>query len=76
MHIHAINLPRFVVVGPNVLPKVTDIMTRLNVKGGVLLVSGESYTRAPADRVEESIINMGLKVMRLTAKDATSQTVC
>ncbi len=76
MHIHAINLPRFVVVGPNVLPKVTDIMTRLNVKGGVLLVSGESYTRAPADRVEESIANMGLKVMRLTAKDATEQTVC
>ncbi len=75
MHIHAINLPRFVVVGPNVLPNVTDIMTRLNVKGNVLLVSGDSYTKAPAEQVEESVAKMGLDVRRFIAKDATEQTV-
>lgn len=74
MHIHAINLPRFVVVGSSVLPMITEVMTKLNVNGRVLLVSGDSYTKGPAELVEDSLKKMGLKVDCFAAKDATEET--
>ena len=75
MYIHAINLPRFVIVGPNVLPKVKELMTRLNVKGGVLLVCGDTYTKVPAKIVEENMEGMGLSVYEFFAKDASESTI-
>jgi glycerol-1-phosphate dehydrogenase [NAD(P)+] len=75
MHIHAINLPRFVIVGPNVLPKINEILTRLNVKDGVLLVSGESYTRSSASLVQDNMEDLGLSISNFNAADASESTV-
>ncbi|MGQ9759228.1 MAG: NAD(P)-dependent glycerol-1-phosphate dehydrogenase [Candidatus Methanomethylicaceae archaeon] len=71
MHIHAINLPRFVIVGPNVLPKVRDILNRLNYTGSILLICGETFTKEPAKVVMESIEDSARTVHMLSIKDAT-----
>lgn len=75
MSIHAINLPRFVIVGSNVLPKVKEVLIRLNVKGDVLLVSGETYTKEPAELVKDSIEELGLTVHAIGVKDASGAAV-
>jgi glycerol-1-phosphate dehydrogenase [NAD(P)+] len=75
MHIHAINLPRFVIVGPQVLPKVGEVLARLNVTKDVILVSGENYTKEPADFVEENIKKLYLQVHRVNVKEASQQSV-
>ncbi|MBM5805214.1 MAG: NAD(P)-dependent glycerol-1-phosphate dehydrogenase [Candidatus Verstraetearchaeota archaeon] len=75
MSIHAINLPRFVIVGSNVLPKVKEVLIRLSVKGDVLLVSGETYTKEPAELVKDSIEELGLTVHTIGVKDASEASV-
>ena len=79
MHIHAINLPRFVIVGSNVLPKVRDVLNGLNYKGDVLLLCGETFTKEPARVVMDSIEDTMRMVHTLSIKDATQpevETVC
>ena len=75
MSIHAINLPRFVIIGSDVLPKVKEVLTRLNVKGDVLLVSGETFTKESAELVEDSIEELGLTVHAICVKDASQAAV-
>uniref|UniRef100_A0A7C3IWA6 Glycerol-1-phosphate dehydrogenase [NAD(P)+] n=1 Tax=Candidatus Methanomethylicus mesodigestus TaxID=1867258 RepID=A0A7C3IWA6_9CREN len=75
MHIHAINLPRFVIVGPNVLPLIKDVMSRLNVSGDVLLVCGETYTKVPAGFVKSSLEEAGLRVHTVEVCDASEASV-
>ncbi len=75
MHIHAINLPRFVIVGPNVLPKVRDVLNGLNYRGDVLLICGETFTKEPAKVVMESIEGSSRMVHTLSVKDATQMDV-
>jgi glycerol-1-phosphate dehydrogenase [NAD(P)+] len=75
MHIHAINLPRFVIVGPQVLPKVGEVLTRLNVDGDVLLLCGETFTKDPMGVVEESVNKLHLPTHVVKVKDATEETL-
>lgn len=75
MHIHAINLPRFVIVGPNVLPKVRDVLNSLNYRGEVMLVCGETFTKEPARVVKDSIEDSLRIVHMLSIKDATQAEV-
>jgi len=75
MHIHAINLPRFVIVGPQVLPKVGELLSRLNVTNDVLLLCGESFTKDPMAVVEEKLKDLHLSPHGFCVKDATQETV-
>ena len=75
MHIHAINLPRFVIVGPRVIPQVGEVLRRLNFRGDLLLACGESFTKDPAAEVEESVKKLKIPVHSCCVKDATLPTV-
>lgn len=75
MHIHAINLPRFVIVGPSVLPKVREVLNRLNYRGDVLLLCGETFTKDPAKIVMESIEDSARMVHMVSVKGATQYDV-
>lgn len=75
MHIHAINLPRFVIVGPQVIPKVGEVLARLNVNGSVVLVSGETFTKGPAELIEDNMNRIHLQVHIAKTSDATLDTV-
>jgi len=71
MHIHAINLPRFVIVGSGVIPKVKEVLLRLNVEDQVLLISGENYTREPASLVKDSVEELGLTIHSIGVREAS-----
>lgn len=75
MHIHAINLPRFVIVGPKVIPQVGEVLKRLNFKGDLVLSCGESYTKDPAAEVEETVKKLRVPVHGYCVKDASVTTV-
>jgi glycerol-1-phosphate dehydrogenase [NAD(P)+] len=75
MHIHAINLPRFVIVGPNVIPQVGEVLRRLNFKGGLLLACGESYSKDPAAKVEKIVRKLNIPAHGYCVKDASVSTV-
>lgn len=74
-HIHAINLPRFVIVGPKVIPQVGEVLRRLKFKGDLLLASGESFTKDPASEVEESVKRLKIPVHGCFVKDASVHSV-
>lgn len=74
-HIHAINLPRFVIVGAGVIPQVGEVLCRLNFKGELLLACGETFTKDPAAQVEESVRRLKIPVHSCCVKDASLPTV-
>jgi glycerol-1-phosphate dehydrogenase [NAD(P)+] len=75
MHIHAINLPRFVIVGDNVLPKIDELLSRLLVREDVLLVRGEGFTKSPASLVKDYVAEMGLPVHEVCVPAPTADVV-
>jgi glycerol-1-phosphate dehydrogenase [NAD(P)+] len=75
MHIHAINLPRFVIVGPRVIPQVGEVLRRLNFKGDLLLACGESFTKDPAAEVEEAVRKLRIPTHSCCVKDASIRTM-
>ncbi|MDI9644183.1 MAG: NAD(P)-dependent glycerol-1-phosphate dehydrogenase [Candidatus Verstraetearchaeota archaeon] len=75
MHIHAINLPQFVIVGPNVLPKIKEVLSRLIVREDVLLLRGEGFTKTPASAVRDFVAEMGLTAHEVAVKSPTEEVV-
>lgn len=75
MHIHAINLPRFVIVGGQVLPKISEVLSRLLVREDILLVRGEGFTKSPASVVKDYVCEMGLPVHEACVAAPTEEAV-
>ncbi|MEM0100657.1 MAG: NAD(P)-dependent glycerol-1-phosphate dehydrogenase [Candidatus Methanomethylicaceae archaeon] len=73
MQIHAINLPRFVIVGSDVLLKVEEVLKKLNYEGEVLITCGEGLTKEIAEKIENNLKNYS--VHKITIKDSTYEEV-
>ncbi|MCS7097783.1 MAG: NAD(P)-dependent glycerol-1-phosphate dehydrogenase [Candidatus Methanomethyliaceae archaeon] len=75
MQIHAINLPRFVIVGSEVLGKVGEILKKLNYEGEILIACGEGITKGVAERIEINLDKRIYSVHKVIVKDSTYEEV-
>jgi glycerol-1-phosphate dehydrogenase [NAD(P)+] len=71
---HYMQLPREVIVGKGILDRVTEVVARLNLKGGALIVSGPISYKIAGSKVYDILEDAGFSVdarlvETITAKD-------
>lgn len=71
---HYMQLPREVIVGNNILNRVTEVTQRLNLKGPALIISGKKSYDAAGKQVEELLKQKKIKTQTITINTKTNNT--
>jgi glycerol-1-phosphate dehydrogenase [NAD(P)+] len=68
-------LPREVIVGKGILPRVTEVAQRLGLTGSALIIAGPKSCEVAGDRVRDLLEQAGMNVDTLLVKTVTSQDI-